>query len=114
AVALGWFHAALQASLRAARHDRVAYALIGIAVCAGRLGSPDLAVRLHAAADALHAQIGLRAIEPLESAVRAADHARLREALGDRPFDEAYAAGALRGERAAVLLAARFAAQHVV
>jgi hypothetical protein len=70
----------------------LAYAVLHAALCLGATSEPRHAAELHGAADALVESVD--EVWPLsEGAMRTEDHARLRLAMGERPFEEAYASG---------------------
>jgi predicted ATPase len=70
----------------------VAYADLGLALVASRAGDAQTAARLHGAADAIHDKLGT-SFDTLESGLRDVDLTRLRAALGDAAFQNAYNAG---------------------
>jgi len=79
-------------------------ALLGLALAAGADADPAVAATLHGAADHQFEQAG-QAFEARESKMRARDHARLREALGEAAFDAAYSRGRTLGQADAIALA---------
>jgi predicted ATPase/class 3 adenylate cyclase/DNA-binding CsgD family transcriptional regulator len=64
-------------------------ALLGLALAAGADGDPTVAATLHGAADHEYELAG-RTFEAIESGLRARDHARLLDTLGESAFDAAY------------------------
>jgi predicted ATPase/class 3 adenylate cyclase/DNA-binding CsgD family transcriptional regulator len=79
-------------------------AVLGLALAAGADGDPAVAATLHGAADHQYERAG-RAFEAIESGLRARDHARLRDALGEAAFDAAYQHGRTLGQADAIALA---------
>jgi predicted ATPase/class 3 adenylate cyclase/DNA-binding CsgD family transcriptional regulator len=79
-------------------------ALLGLAVAAGADADPAVAATLHGAADHQYEQAG-QAFDAKESKMRASDHARLRDALGEAAFDAAYARGRTLSQADAIALA---------
>jgi hypothetical protein len=70
----------------------VAYARLGQALLASRSGDAHTAAALHGAADAIHDRLGTH-LDSLESRLRDADLTRVRAALDDGAFQDAYNAG---------------------
>jgi hypothetical protein len=70
----------------------VAYARLGQALLTSRGGDAQAAAMLHGAADAIHDKLGTH-LDSLESRLRDADLTRLRAALDDTTFRDAYNAG---------------------
>jgi len=83
-------------------------ALLGLALAAGADAAPAVAATLHGAADHQFEQAG-QAFEARESKMRASDHARLRDALGEAAFDAAYTRGRTLGQADAIALAVKTA-----
>jgi len=83
-------------------------ALLGLALAAGADGDPTVAATLHGAADHEYEQAG-RAFEAIESGLRASDHARLLDALGEAAFDAAYQHGRALSQSDAIALASNTA-----
>jgi non-specific serine/threonine protein kinase len=79
-------------------------ALLGLALAAGVDGAPVVAATLHGAADHQYEQAG-QAFDAKESKMRASDHVRLRDALGEAAFDAAYQHGRTLSQADAVALA---------
>ncbi len=79
-------------------------AVLGLAVAAGADADPAVAATLHGAADHQYEQAG-QAFDAKESKMRASDHARLRDALGEAAFDAAYARGRTLSQADAIALA---------
>jgi predicted ATPase/class 3 adenylate cyclase/DNA-binding CsgD family transcriptional regulator len=79
-------------------------ALLGLALAAGVDGAPVAAATLHGAADHQYEEAG-QAFDAKESKMRASDHARLRDTLGDAAFEAAYARGRALSQADAVALA---------
>jgi len=79
-------------------------AFLGLALAAGADADPAVAATLHGAADHQYEQAG-QAFDAKESKMRASDHARLREALGEAAFDAAYARGRTLSQADAIALA---------
>jgi len=79
-------------------------ALLGLALAAGADADPAVAATLHGAADHQYEQAG-QAFDVKESKMRTRDHARLREALGEAPFDVAYQHGRTLSQADAIALA---------
>jgi predicted ATPase/class 3 adenylate cyclase len=79
-------------------------ALLGLALAAGADADPAVAATLHGAADHQYEQAG-QAFDAKESKMRASDHVRLREALGEAAFEAAYARGRALGQADAIALA---------
>jgi predicted ATPase/DNA-binding CsgD family transcriptional regulator len=79
-------------------------AFLGLALAAGADADPAVAATLHGAADHQYEQAG-QAFDAKESKMRAGDHARLRDALGEAAFDAAYAHGRTLGQADAIALA---------
>lgn len=106
--AVPFFLTALDHSRRTGRMDRVSYALLGLAVCAGQQGRFEVAARVHGAVDALLREIGLSiAGETLEERARDEGMAMLRQHMGDQSFATAYQLGAALGVVDAVAIATR-------
>jgi non-specific serine/threonine protein kinase len=72
----------------------VAFAIVGLAECAGILGDPERAARLYGAADAVFGSVGM-AFHPLFASASFHDHHLnlIRRQLGDEGFDAARAEG---------------------
>jgi predicted ATPase/class 3 adenylate cyclase/DNA-binding CsgD family transcriptional regulator len=83
----------------------VSGALLGLALAAGADADPAVAATLHGAADRQYEQAG-QAFDAKESTMRATDHARLRDALGEAAFDAAYQHGRTLSQADALTLAA--------
>ncbi len=79
-------------------------AILGLALAASADGDPAVAATLHGAADHQYEQAG-QAIDALELGLRASDHARLRDALGEAAFDAAYTRGRTLSQADAIALA---------
>jgi predicted ATPase/class 3 adenylate cyclase len=82
--------------------------LVGAACCATWRGDYDRAARLHGAADAdIRAALAAGSINwsEAERELQEKDQAKLREVLGEQPYDEAYRAGARLAPNQAVELA---------
>ena len=79
-------------------------ALLGLALAAGVDGAPVVAAALHGAADHQYEEAG-QAFDAKESKMRASDHVRLRDALGEAAFDAAYQHGRTLSHADAVALA---------
>ncbi|MGD0608675.1 MAG: LuxR C-terminal-related transcriptional regulator [Streptosporangiaceae bacterium] len=79
-------------------------ALLGLALAAGADADPAIAATLHGAADEHCEQAG-RVFAGIEADLRDRDHARLRTALGDAPFDVAYRRGRTLSQADAIALA---------
>ncbi len=79
-------------------------ALLGLALAAGADADPTVAATLHGAADHEYEQAG-RAFEAIESGLRASDHARLADVLGQAAFDAAYQRGRFLSQADAIALA---------
>ena len=86
-------------------------AFLGLALAAGADADPAVAATLHGAADHQYEQAG-QAFEVRESTMRAGDHARLRDALGDAAFDAAYTRGRTLSQADATALAVTVPAGH--
>ena len=82
----------------------VSGALLGLALAAGADANPAVAATLHGAADRQYEQAG-QAFDAKESKMRASDHARLRDALGEAAFDAAYQHGRTLSQADAITLA---------
>jgi predicted ATPase/class 3 adenylate cyclase/DNA-binding CsgD family transcriptional regulator len=79
-------------------------ALLGLALAAGVDGDPVVAATLHGAADRQYEEAA-QAFDAKESKMRARDHVRLRDALGEAAFDTAYARGRALSQADAIALA---------
>jgi predicted ATPase/class 3 adenylate cyclase/DNA-binding CsgD family transcriptional regulator len=79
-------------------------ALLGLALAAGMDGAPVVAATLHGAADHQYEDAG-QAFDAKESKMRASDHVRLGEALGEAAFDAAYQHGRALSQADAIALA---------
>jgi predicted ATPase/class 3 adenylate cyclase/DNA-binding CsgD family transcriptional regulator len=79
-------------------------AILGLALAVGTDGDPEVAAALHGAADHQYERAG-QAFDAVDVALRASDHARLREALGEAAFDAAYARGRSLSQADAIALA---------
>ena len=79
-------------------------AVLGLALAASADGDPAVAATLHGAADHLHEQAG-QAYDALDLGLRAADHARLLDLLGQAAFDAAYQCGRTLSQADATALA---------
>jgi predicted ATPase/class 3 adenylate cyclase/DNA-binding CsgD family transcriptional regulator len=79
-------------------------ALLGLALAAGVDGDPAVAATLHGAADHQYEKAG-QAFDAKESKMRASDHVRLRDALGEAAFNAAYARGRTLSQADAIALA---------
>jgi predicted ATPase len=88
-------------SLRVARRSGQglipAYAYLGLALVASRAGDAQLAARLHGVADRTHDELGTH-VYGIESTLRDADIARLRDVLGDDAWEVTYRLGLALGE----------------
>ncbi len=84
-------------------------ALLGLALAVGADAGPAVAATLHGAADHQYEQAG-QAFDAKESKMRASDHARLRDTLGEAAFNAAYQHGRTLSQADAIALA-RSAAQ---
>jgi predicted ATPase/class 3 adenylate cyclase len=104
ALALPLFHSSLEEARRAGGRRTVAYALLGMAIIASHQDRPEVAARLHGAADAILDQLEV-ILEALEAGIRDEDHERLRRALGDDGFQTAYQGGRALSEDQAVNVA---------
>jgi predicted ATPase/DNA-binding CsgD family transcriptional regulator len=83
-------------------------ALLGLALAAGADADPAVAATLHGAADRQYEQAG-QAFDAKESKMRANAHVRLRDALGEAAYDDAYRHGCTLGQADAIALAVRTA-----
>jgi predicted ATPase/class 3 adenylate cyclase/DNA-binding NarL/FixJ family response regulator len=79
-------------------------AILGLALAVGTDGDPAAAAALHGAADHQYERAG-QAFDAVDLALRASDHARLRDALGEAAFDAAYARGRSLSQADAITLA---------
>jgi tetratricopeptide (TPR) repeat protein len=86
------FRECLDIARRIGARLNVAYAVLGLAITATRTGDGQRAATLHGVFESLFRQIG-SAVEGLEARLRDADHARLRNLLGDASFEHAYQGG---------------------
>jgi predicted ATPase/class 3 adenylate cyclase len=77
--------------------------MLGLALCLSVIGELDQATRLHGAADGL-LENG-QSWAKLGDKLRERDHARLRRAMGEKPFEAAYSAGRRLTSSEAVALA---------
>jgi predicted ATPase/class 3 adenylate cyclase/DNA-binding CsgD family transcriptional regulator/Tfp pilus assembly protein PilF len=84
------FTEALPVARRLGNPEELAYALFGLALT--DLDNPARAALLHGAVDAAFEQLGVP-IERMEAELRDADHLRLRAAMGDQAFEQAYQEG---------------------
>jgi predicted ATPase/class 3 adenylate cyclase/DNA-binding CsgD family transcriptional regulator len=82
----------------------VSGAFLGLALAAGADADSAVAATLHGAADRQYEQAG-QAFDAKESKMRATDHARLRDALGEAAFDAAYQHGRTLSQADAITLA---------
>jgi predicted ATPase/class 3 adenylate cyclase/DNA-binding CsgD family transcriptional regulator len=78
-------------------------AILGLAL-AGAEGDPGVAAILHGAADHLYEQAG-QAFDAIDMRLRASDHARLRDTLGQAAFDAACQRGRTLTQADAIALA---------
>jgi len=78
--------------------------VLGVALCLSASGEAELATRLHGAADELIGHIGQSFVN-LDGKMRERDHSRLRQAMGEKPFELAYSAGRRLTSSEAVALA---------
>jgi len=85
-------------------------AVLGLALAVGTDGDPAVAATLHGAADYQYERAG-QAFDSIELALRASDHARLRDALGEAAFDAAYTHGRTLSQAEAIALAVGTAQQ---
>jgi predicted ATPase len=99
------FTDAVTAVRRGGDAESLAFALLGLALTGTET---ETAASLHGAADSVLEQLGYR-LEPLESRLRANDHARLRKALGADRFQSAYKTGHELPRAEAIALALRSA-----
>jgi tetratricopeptide (TPR) repeat protein len=81
--------------------NQLAYALLGFALTSE---SPEVSVRIHAAADVIIRERG-EAYEAVEAEVRASDHERLRTLLGSERFEALYETGSSLGRDEVMTLA---------
>jgi DNA-binding NarL/FixJ family response regulator len=79
-------------------------AFLGLALAAGADADPAVAATLHGVADRQYEQAG-QAYEARELKMRAVDHARLHDTLGEAAFDAAYARGRTLSQAEAIVLA---------
>jgi predicted ATPase/class 3 adenylate cyclase/DNA-binding CsgD family transcriptional regulator len=79
-------------------------AFLGLAMAAAVDADPAVATTLHGAADHQYEQAD-QAFDTRESKMRARDHARLRDALGEVAFDAAYTRGRTLSQADAIALA---------
>jgi predicted ATPase/class 3 adenylate cyclase/DNA-binding CsgD family transcriptional regulator len=79
-------------------------AFFGLALAAGADSDPALAATLHGAADHQFEQAG-QAFQTVDAKLRASDHARLFDALGEAAFDAAYQHGRTLSQADAIALA---------
>jgi predicted ATPase/class 3 adenylate cyclase/DNA-binding CsgD family transcriptional regulator len=79
-------------------------AILGLALVVGADGDPGVAATLHGAADRLYQQAG-QAFDAVDLGLRASDHARLRDALGEAAFDAACKVGWTLSQADAIALA---------
>jgi predicted ATPase/class 3 adenylate cyclase/DNA-binding CsgD family transcriptional regulator len=96
--------AVLDAALATGERTYVHAALLGLALAVGADGDATVAATLHGAADHEYEQAG-RSFETIESGLRASDHARLLDALGQAAFDAAYQHGRTLSQAGAIALA---------
>ena len=102
--AVAMFDQSLAIAQRDGDQLMVAYARLGQALLTSRGGDARAATMLHGAADAILNKLGTH-VDSLESRLRDADLTRLRAALGDAAFRDAYNAGQA-SEVSAALVAA--------
>jgi predicted ATPase/class 3 adenylate cyclase len=98
------FREALATGRRIGARSLMGYAMLGLAFAATLAGNAPRAATLHGAFDALGEQLGA-AVEAVEARLRDADHARLKQLLGDEAFAAAYRAGRALPLDAAIALA---------
>jgi len=79
-------------------------AILGLALAAGADGDSGVAAVLHGAADHLYERAG-QAFDAVDISLRASDHARLRDALGQAAFDAACQHGRTLSQAEAIALA---------
>jgi predicted ATPase/class 3 adenylate cyclase/DNA-binding CsgD family transcriptional regulator len=79
-------------------------AILGLALVVGADGDPGVAATLHGAADRLYEQAG-QAFDAVDLGLRASDHARLRDKLGEAAFDAACKVGWTLSQADAIALA---------
>jgi non-specific serine/threonine protein kinase len=100
------FHEALKMARRIGARPLMAYAILGLAFTATRAGAVLCGATLHGVFDEMFSALGA-VPEALDAKLREADHARLREVLGDDGFDAAYRTGRAMHIDDALDLAAR-------
>ena len=83
-------------------------ALLGLALAVGPDGDPALAATLHGAADHQYERAG-EGLDTVEAKLRASDHARLLDKLGQATFDAACQVGRSLSQAEAIDLAVRTA-----
>jgi predicted ATPase/class 3 adenylate cyclase/DNA-binding CsgD family transcriptional regulator len=83
-------------------------AILGLALAVGPDGDPAVAATLHGAAEHQYEQAG-QAFDADDVRLRAGDHARLLDALGEAAFDAAYQHGRSLSQADAIALARRTA-----
>jgi len=98
------FRESLDVARRIGARPLMAYAILGLAFRATLAGDPERAAKLHGFFDAWCEELGA-AVEALEAQLRTADHARLKELLGESSFDVAYQAGRALALDTAIALA---------
>ena len=86
------YEEALEVSRRMGNLSNTAYALNGLALCRSAAHDDELAIVLHAAADAMFETIG-EALDAEETALREQDLERLRSTVGIEEFETAYRHG---------------------
>jgi DNA-binding CsgD family transcriptional regulator len=79
-------------------------AVLGLAPAVGADGDLGVAATLHGAADHLYERAG-QAFDAVDLSLRASDHARLRDALGQAAFDDACQHGRTLSQADAIALA---------
>ena len=82
----------------------VPIAIFGLALAVGTDGDPTVAATLHGAADHQYKLAG-QAFDAVDLKLRASDHARLRDALGEAAFDAACQHGRILSQADAIALA---------
>jgi predicted ATPase/class 3 adenylate cyclase/DNA-binding CsgD family transcriptional regulator len=86
-------------------------ALLGLAVAVGGDGDPAVAATLHGAAENQYERAG-QSFDAMDVGLRASDHARLLDALGEAAFDAARQRGRTLSQADAVALALSAAQPH--
>jgi predicted ATPase/class 3 adenylate cyclase/DNA-binding CsgD family transcriptional regulator len=79
-------------------------AVLGLALAVGADGDLGVAATLHGAAEHLYERAG-QAFDAVDLSLRASDHARLRDALGQAAFDDACQHGRTLSQADAIILA---------